>query len=319
MTKFDIQVCKSGSRIHFFMSLAGINPVMGDSFVIPLINMIGPLTNNEIKVLKQIKDKFDNLPEEDRKSIVIESFYPNGNACLRENHLSLLQLMDEMDNKFEVYWKKIEKQLLQSRKTILEDLERQKSVLSKGMSALVTLFGENKPDKVSVFLVPSPIDNSSGKYITENVVYVEIPEINQNNLIKFWLLLLHEIIHASYESFEYKMWLKEFAEKQAQTNLSQKMGPKNLLRELVDAAIAPNGYFSSYLYSIDIKSKLTKEINSDKDFLTSERSEFNYLKKVVALNLFDEIDQYLKSSKEIDEKILTITWQIILDKKILPH
>lgn len=316
MIQFCFKTSKSGSRLHFILSLAGINPVMADSFVKPYLDLIGPLLDIEQNALDEIRKIINALPENDRKSLLIDSFVGNGLSDDKYLNKDSLELFNIIDNKFETYWSLTEKYIFDLGKDIENDLNKQKVVLEKGIKALDVLFDKYDDKNMVVYLVSSPINNISGKFISENTVYIEIPRVENFNYSKFWLLLLHEVIHASYEPFEYKMWLKKFAEKQLQTNLSKNMGPKNILRELIDSAISPNGYFANYLYKIDIKKQLEKEIHETQDSSISFREEFNYLKRVAALNLYDEFEQYIKGLKKIDEKILNIVWDIVLNKKI---
>lgn len=308
MTQFNFKIDKNASRFHFYLSLTGINPVMGSSFISAYLNIIGSLSENEQKELLLFKSKYLELSENERKSLLINSFLSKSepSECLP----------NQLDDKFEAYWKIAEKELLESKRIISEDLIKQEAVLDKALKTLDSLFNRETPEEVTIFLISSPVDNSSGKYITDNVVYVEIPQINQTKLVKFWLLLLHEIIHACYEPFEYKMWLKQFAEKQPQTDLTKKMGPKNILRELLDSAISGrNGYFSDFLYSIDIRQQLIKEVAETKEYQKNDREKFSYLKKTVALRLYDSIDQYVKKSKKIDESTLRLVWKSILKEE----
>ena len=316
MTKFNFIISKTGTRYHFILSIAGINPIMKDSFVEHYQKLIGPLSTNEETILANIRKQMDLLPENDRKTLLRNSFLLTEQQFKKSlSSFDLLELFDCLDNKFESHWNITIKEIKKSLSVIQEAFITEKSTINKAINTLGILFKNKAPEQIEIYLMSSPINNISGKLISPGLVYIEIPRNENIELKKFWLVLIHEIIHACFESFEYKMWLKDFAEKQIQIPLTIKMGPKNILRELVDEAIAPNGYFANYLYSMDIINKLENELSKNKglDF-KNDREEFNYLKKVVALNLFKFLDSYIKESKLIDEKILEIIWESILNQ-----
>lgn len=315
MTKFNFHVNENGARIHFFLSLAGINPVMGSSFVDAYRKKLGRLSGEQLSAILEFKKIYVGMEEKDKKQLLSLSFLS------RELDLpsELQTICQPLESLFETFWKPIHKGLKKSREAVVKDSGQQKERLNRAIDALNILLRGQSPEVINVFLVPSPIENISGKYLADNTFYIEIPSFEELNSTKFWLLLLHETIHASYEPFEYKMWLKEFAEKQKQTELTKSMGPKNILRELIDEAIAPNGYFANYLYSIDIKSRLREELTQIKSVdPTNDRSAFNNLKRVVSYNLYSTIDLYIKESKPIDEELLGLVWKSMLDKKMLP-
>jgi len=162
MTQINFNINKTGSRLNFIMSLAGINPVMGDAFRDPILEIIGPLSSLENETIDQIKKFINALPEKDRKMLIANSFLCDNEVYIQEKCAVLFELSDKLNDKFELYWEANEKKLLESKKVILEDIVKQKSTLNKAFNALNVLFYREMPEQkgMKAILDPGPFTKS---------------------------------------------------------------------------------------------------------------------------------------------------------------
>jgi|GEM_PF-7084357 len=313
--KIKLIISKTSNQYFFLDTFSNDSPTDSSNFTNSYIKLLENPTTKEFLFLNDYREWFKNADEPQRKS-VMKAFYQSQNEAdaykrTAEIFPSIVETCTKLDPYFSFVWKTCEIVLNKSKSYIENDYFRIATKFDDCFNLLNNFYGKAPgKDEINVNLVYSPAENNfSGRFIDQNQVSICIQNVDETNVQKFWLILLHESMHACYEDAKYKKWLKDFADNQTQTDLSGKMGAKNLLRELIVSCFAGVGFLKEYLYGADIKKELEEAVRC---IGNNKVLPFRNLKRVVALEMLTMVREYVRQRKQIDENFLDKIWKLIL-------
>ncbi len=270
--KFVIKYSKFNNLFFFISNLSEWNPYCRKEYnELWLKNK--PLNKKELEILSDLKKilkkyKISNLmlSSNNEKSAIkkISKIIPKKDISILTNALR------DFYKRFDVLWKKEEKNLILIKQKIRKTLS-----ISKKLFAIVKiLYGIKKePEKIEIFLFTNPIMKrpvSGGGSFGKNKISIECSKItkinNKNQMIQ--RVVMHEIIHASFEA-NLKEKIKKFIESRYFKERYEKIILKSkiyqqthsimgTIKEMILVSLIPEGYLAEKFFNLDVLKNLRK-------------------------------------------------------------
>lgn len=328
--KLEFKISKLANLFFFVDNLSEWNIYCRKNYNEEWVNQLGGLNKKEKTTLANYqslmqKHEKNNLPKKIRNI-----FYNDGNKeidnktrkrvktlLFTKDSDIVLNAIDVLYLKFQMAWAKYQPILSQNKEIILKSFKDIKNDFNSIFSNLAKFYGKKIRDQSSdVYLIISPIEKyQGGKAIDKNKISIEINKLdyeNKNQLIGFWFLVVHEIIHANFEDQKYKEWIKQFIERQPllKSKIIEKYGTKSILREIITATATT----AADLLSATINKEKTnwQKLNEER-LKTSNPNDINTLRLLAKNDLRETINQYFEDGRKIDELFLKKCWDLISD------
>ncbi len=335
MTGMDIAIeySRLANKYMFVANVAGTLGYSGDAEALAgsYTSVIGELSISQKQIAEEFKNWYRTSREdgEERWKKLMKLCFnrPSEEMVWQEMQSDpidgelLPKVFGAMDVPFAVLWNRYEMQLKEMRAIARNDLSNRTDSFRKIWKLLEVFYGRPAVNQIAIQLIvhPSPA-GYAGKAIDGNTISVAMPSLAEESAKNFfWLLFLHEAIHIQFEPREYKAWLKEFADRQPQTELSKKLIPKSVLREVITSAFAPRGYLAEQFFGINLEKMFQENYKDPKMPNRPLSGHFLNLKCLAAIRLHNAVAAYVAQRKKIDEAFLAKAWDVILEYEKAAH
>lgn len=328
--EIKIVVSRLANKYFFITNLAEVDIFVRKNYNPAYIVFSGGLNKKQKESLdtyKQWWNSFSGIDEQTRKDIT-KLFYSAAEEKEIWNILSeqpwtrtiqtIQSVFKELENPFCAFWR-IAEPALQS---IQEITERNRITLDN--SKLADILEEldsfflpfpSSSELMEIFLIFCPIEKyQGGKAVSENIVSLEMHELKSTDqLQRFWLLFLHEMIHARYENKTYKEWVARFIKTKSLSPFLENLGGKNVLREIITSLFAARGILAKILFDIDVINESKKKYNPSLSMDAETLRHLDNLRHLARVHLWNPLNEYLSFKKMIDEAFLETAWNVVLE------
>lgn len=215
----------------------------------------------------------------------------------------LQDVFNVLEKPFAQIWDATKDRLKQAKEAVELDFDNQINVLQQVLATLNNFFqpfNPAPPTLIKVFLVPYPpktdtYGTHSGHCIGTDTIIFEVISLENPELLKrFWLLFIHEFVHASFETAEYKKWVRDFIKSQ---NIEiEKID--EILRETVINSLTPRGYLAEKYFGLDGGALVESSANS--------------LKLHASQKLYPLAKDYIDNNRKIDENYLQQCLEVVV-------
>lgn len=268
--KFEFKISKLANQFFFISNLNEWSPYCREEYN-QLWLKNNPLNKEEKKVLLNIKIL---LKKHDISKIFLSSSQPTKTwkaitSKLDKNNLSnLKKSLNVFLPRFNKLWQNEKKNLILIKKNLSTEFNSKKILF-----LFKILFGQPIPNSINIFLITNPITNmivSGGQGLGKNKIAVECSKLTRNNNPHNQVerVILHEIIHASFQNKIVKM-IKTFVQrpyfiKNYKNILSKSFTYKQtksfipVINEMILVSLLPEGYLAEKYFGLNVIKNLRK-------------------------------------------------------------
>jgi hypothetical protein len=288
---------------------------------------------------KSVWDKGGN----ESLSLFESSFYRDSELELEESVPGMEEIFDTFKDRFQMMWKESESTLSRNQKLLEEEFSSVRDDFNQSFLAIGKLYGSDRfPEQVDVHLMMRPdpgfvggrmISQKPPKILLESGVF---DSKDRDQVSHLWLLLLHELTHACFESNKFfesldvflgkKQPLSHFLEKYPATK-TPALATRRAIREMIINSIEYGSYvrgkfYPDYTGGPENGAALLKEFKdyfekrSIKDeggrrqsLLRGGQATYEY----IAWKLEGVTRPYLENGKKMDEKFLDGVYNVLKD------
>ncbi len=165
-------------------------------------------------------------------------------------------------------------------------------------------------------MIYRPQKSQGGKAIDKNILSLEINSLNNTfDLDNFWLLFVHETIHANFETDKYREWLDGFISLRKDSHgIFKKIPPREVLGEIIVSSFVAGGYLAEKYFGLDIidnsQRALSDLYSQKKEKIVNDINGLRYFSRIA---MRERIKEYLEKGKSIDKDLLRFVWETIGD------
>lgn len=330
--KFKIYWTKLGHQFFFINNLAAWSPLYRKRYNQQWLKIGGVMKKKEKNILKEISPifkKFTNRNIKFKPNHLDVIFLDNQESQLVWQKIAQLVSQKELkilkktfvifQPRFEKIWRKNRFLLEKTVKNLEKILESQK--MDNILLDLSNFYQTQKPPNnyiLNICFIYIPLKKGGGgKPLKNNLIVLErglLKEISKgmNNAL---LIILHELIHAKFESTYFHSIIAQFIRKKTARLKrikidGQWLGISFFLKELVAASLTPEGYLAEKYFDLKVKDRYKKYQNNPKKF-----SEFQALRRYAAYYLYPLTKKYIGNAQKIDFFFLENVFKILCQFK----
>lgn len=323
--KLFVECSRLANKYFFINNLAEANPYIRKRYNEAYLAVIGELNEEQKTALAKYRNWYQELNsknEKERKRI-IRIFYHSRSEneawqeyAAAEGIETVKAVFESLDGPFEAIWQKFESTLKQAKERMDADFLKREGLFAQIFKELGIFYGVLPPEKIAASLIICPIPRyQGGKSIDASTVSLEVPKMKtEDSLMRLWLLFVHEVIHAHFETNQYKEWLRNFVEKKIKEGASslQITEAKNQLREIITSSLAARGYIAERFFGVDIIAESKRAFKNPQKYTLSTGEHQENLRHWTRLELRGALHQYFERGRKIDENFLQKGWETLV-------
>jgi len=318
LTQFNIAVSKE-LNLHFFLwNCCAIDLSARTVMVSEYEEMLGEIWDDFSILVNELQPKLIEAKKENPNinNEISQSLIQIGNVPVEYEYLNKYYFAAEIY--FSEIWK-IALPILKKQYELLSKQSINADKLENIEHDLEIFFGHETQDKsITIALRYSPEIYQGGNRVNSSLVAVEKNPIESSDDVdNFWLLVLHEYVHAQFENEEVKNKLRNYVQGKEKTKLMSHHGPRSLFGELIVSSFASSGYLAEKYFNRNWDNKFAAEWqqiqNKEKKVNIND---LNPLRNLARLRLKPLINKYIENNKSFDAVFLDNLYEIINEYEI---